>query len=331
MLDCGVIVDDEYKMLKRANYKSEEFLTYTLDDLIWKDKTEDTWVFDKGIESDINSKLAGGNNRNYAYVAMLAMILVYRYINTKKTTLHIDNKGYMPFECEYADILILQNYGNRFADGLVRIDMARSDYQPDWEAFLVQARQLGYMAREYSMDEKFSYIREHFEVGDVVLHYTRTKGAKGRTVNRLKTCFPAIIREITPTEIVLETYSCVETKLTRKKRLDAANSDVFTEDDYQLFPSIKERLSLIDVGVDRCMFLELQFFLKVVEHDGSVQWLTDGEHEEREYLSTPETIYAVFEDRCVNYNRERFIEQHFGMRKPVYDIYKENAKTKAGD
>lgn len=323
MLNCGVLIDDEYKDSKGTVYKPEEFLTYTLDDLAWKEKSDEAWVFDKGHEPDINSRLAGGNNRNYAYIAMLAMILMYRYINSKKTILHIDNKGHMPFEGEYADILILQKYGNKFADGVTKIEMARSDYQPDWEAYLISNRQLGYMNREYTLDEKINYLKENFEVGDVVLFYTRTRGAKGRTINRLKTCFPAVIREISEWNIVFEIYNCIETTLTRKHRLDEVENEMFTTSDYNAFPTKTERFSILDTGVDRCTFLEQNFFIRVVQQDGTMQWLSDGENDEREFLSTPETIYAVFEDRNVAYNKERFLAEHFGNKKPVYEIYRE--------
>ena len=37
-------------------------------------------------------------------------------------------------------------------------------------------------------------------------------------------------------------------------------------------------------------------------------------------MDTLNTIYAVFEDRKVKYDKERFLSRHFKKEKPIYDV-----------
>ena len=39
-------------------------------------------------------------------------------------------------------------------------------------------------------------------------------------------------------------------------------------------------------------------------------------------MNTLDTIYAVFEDRHISYNKEKFIETYFKKGKPMYDEIK---------
>ena len=69
-------------------------------------------------------------------------------------------------------MIILKYFGNKLLLDKVDLIFSRETViQPEWEAYIVYNRQLGYMTREYTTAEKIKYVQKTYEVGDIVLFY----------------------------------------------------------------------------------------------------------------------------------------------------------------
>ena len=79
-----------------------------------------------------------------------------------------------------------------------------------------------------------------------------------------------------------------------------------------------------DIGVAELTYTELRFFIRPLDFDGTLQWFKTEEGFEQIWCSTPDTIYAVFEDRGIKYNKDKFVDTYFTQRKriPVYEKYR---------
>ena len=140
--------------------------------------------------------------------------------------------------------------------------------------------------------------------GDVVLYYETDKAIKSKSIRRLMNCYPAVIRGISKMGISLEYYPDITTVLTKKRELQKAEELCggeyrYSHEDYNRFP---------------CCTVNLDLFKQyLVNKDG-----IEGVYE----LDTLNTIYAVFEDRKINYNKKEFLNKYFKKSKPVYDEIK---------
>ncbi len=324
-LDVGFTPDME----TLADYRVRVglFFTKTIDGIVFKLMTPELWVYDFSYNSAANL-ITYGANRSAAYVSMIAYLIVKSAKDgVACPKLLIDHEEHAQLELEYVDLLILKGYGNKLLSNVVDINFSASaKQQPEWEAFVTLNRQRGVMNREYSTTEKYKYFKKHFEVGDVVLLYKRAKGAKGKSINKLISCYPAVIRGFNKTNVDLMYYPQVRTKLTRHMQMSLAENDYdgdlqVTETDLDMFTACKQNLELMYTGVDVCTYLEETFILRPADFDGSPQYFRTENGFVRLFLSTLDTIYAVFEDRGVEYNKVRFLDTYFNScnRVPVYD------------
>jgi hypothetical protein len=193
------------------------------------------------------------------------------------------------------------------------------------------------MNGEYSSKEKYDYLLAELEVGDVVLLYSREFNPDDErdTIGSLKSCYPAVIESFDEKVIVLRYYSNVETKLTQRTRMEQlvdkieGLEELFTPEDYERTVTSEKRLSLADIGVETCTYLEDTFIFKPVEGDSTEQLFKDDSSGEliSVKLNTLDTIYAVFEDRGVKYNRDRFLQKYFTSKgkTPIYYKYAKRA------
>lgn len=337
----GLNVGFEPDLSTLADYSKSAryYFTRTIEGVKFKKYDEDEVVYDFEFDHRANAFMRNDYS-SAAYVSMVAYIIVKSYKESiekgtefKVPKLIIDHELYNQQELEYVDLFILMNHGNRILDGLVEVRYSMAwGFQPDWEAYVISRRQVGLMAEEYTTTQKARYLRRNFEVGDVVLLYSRTKGAKGRNINKLETCYPAVIRYFDDKVVKLDYYPIVQTTLTRYTTLDRIASEfelegkqsIYTQEDYDRFIEVKETYPLTSIGIGDCTWIETEFFIKPIESDGTYQWLRtpDGITEEV-WLPTPDTIYAVFEDRGVQYNKEKFLETYFYSKgkTPIYDQY----------
>lgn len=329
-LDVGIPTSRDNLVDYSKNKKY--FFTDTVEGVVFSKVTPEEVVFDFEYDINANHKVHG-ENRSAAYVSLMAYLIVKaKAEGVQIPKLIIDHENYNQQELEYVDLFILKMYGNKVLKGLVEIRYSKAwGYQPEWEAFVIYHRQRGLMNGEYTAVEKFKHLRKNFEVGDVVLLYQRTKGARGKTINQLKACYPAVIRYFDQNTIKLSYYPIVQTLLTRHMELeevehhfeDEGRESIYTQEDYDRFIVCNETFNLTEIGVDTCTWTETTFFIKPVDFDGSYQYFRTEEGIDKVFLSTLDTLYAVFEDRGVDYNREKFLNTYFRPKNriPVYDQY----------
>lgn len=282
------------------------------------------------------------DNRSQGYVSLYAMLVVQAYKEgLQPPVLTIAHKDCNQDILEYLHIDILTKYGNKLFDGAVVVETLLNEFgnQREWEAFLLMHRQLGLMNAPYTINEKYSHLTRHFEVGDVVLLYRTDKEMESKVINRLESCHPAVIRQITPQGIQVEYYPIIQTKKTRELQLMSVDNEflqggrksIYSEEDYNRFYSCRENYSLTEIGVNHCTYTESIFILELLEDDSTKQYFenADGACEEV-VLDTIDTIYAVFKDQGVEFDEERFLAKHFEPRgvTPVYDYYEEQARIR---
>lgn len=329
-LDVGFVPSRD--TLADYSKNSRYFFTETVEGVNFSSVTEDEVVYSFEHDTSANRKLHG-DNRSAAYVSLMAYLIVKSQVEgVPVPKLVIDHEQYNQQELEYVDLFVLQDYGNKMIKDMVDVRYSTAwGFQPEWEAFVIFNRQLGRMNQEYTMGDKFKYMKKHFEPGDVVLLYTRTKGAQGKTINKLKECHPAVITSFNNNTVHLTYFPIVQTTTTRVMELEAvANSyeeegeeSIYSSDDYDAFVVAEETFNFTEIGVDMCTWIETTFFIKPVETDGTYQYFSTDEGMDHVWLPTLDTIYAVFEDRKVKYNKEKFLQTYFYSQKrtPIYDQY----------
>lgn len=273
------------------------------------------------------------DNRSAGYVSLVAYLIVKAHAEgVAAPKLTIAHSEYNQSELEYVDLFVLQKYGNKIIESLVTVEYATSwGFQPEWEAFVIYNRQRGFMNGEYNVNEKYKHLKKNFAVGDVVLLYKRSKGSQGKTINKLKSCFPAVISYMDNQTVKLTYFPIVQTRFTRNMELSAVEQDIeddgrdslFTEEDYARFDRPTVTFNLTEVGVDLCTFVEQDFFIKPLDFDGAYQYFVTPNGSTHVHISTLDVIYAVFEDRKVDYDKERFLAEYFNGRQPIYEYYKE--------
>lgn len=310
------------------------FFKNTVEGVAFKSETPEEVVYEFAHNIPAN-RILHNEDRSAAYVSLVAYLMVKsKFEGVPMPRLVIDHENYSQMELEYVDLFVLKKYGNKILQDLVEVKYSNAwEYQPEWEAFLIHHRQRGLMNTEYTMTEKFKHLRKNFEVGDVVLLYERTKGAKGKTINRLLRCRPAVIRYFDQTQIKLSYYPIVATKFTRRKELGDVAMDfasegkesIYTTDDYERFITVNETSSLTEIGIGPCTFIEQKFIIKPLDDDGTTQYFRTENGMDMLWLSTLDTIYAVFEDQGVDYNRDKFLQTYFHSknRVPVYEQYRQ--------
>lgn len=315
-----------------ADYKSTSRKYFTRDVLgvVFAKKDDNIWVYRYDTDRDANL-IMNGYDRSAAYVSLYAFMVVSCFRDKKPLPkLRIESTNHDQPEMEYVDLLILQYYGNKLLLNKVEIQYGyKILVQPEWEAFIMYNRQLGYMLTESNAQEKFKYAQKHFKVGDVVLYYKKDKKVQTKSIRKLLECYPAVIDNITKEGIKLTYYPIIETRLTRRRKLEEVERSLkddfkYSIEDYLNFPKCELFLDYADLGVDVLSYVEDFMILKLMKGtDTTIQHIVADKNEEKSVeLDTLNTIYAVFEDRGVKYNKERFLELHFKKEKPIYDILK---------
>lgn len=331
--DLDVGFEPDKTMLCNYTHMTRVFFEGTTENLVFVSDTPEMVHY--RFEHDIRKNdIMYREDKSTAYVSLVAYLMVRAYVDGLPTPkLYIDHSKHAQSELEYVNLLILQDYGNKILAGLLKIDFNEDwGYQPPWESYLMYHRQLGHMAREYTVPEKYRTIKKHFNIGDVVLLYHRTKGAKGKSINLLLTCYPAIIRDYTQTHIKLEYFPDPKTRLTHVNDLQAVvdlfesegKQPIHTPEDFARFTKAMETFPLTSIGVHTSTYVETQFIVPVVESSGGYQYFKTPEGMDYVWLPTPDMIYAFFEDRQIEYNKLAFMEAYFTSKgkTPMYEQYK---------
>lgn len=301
-------------------------------ELIFAELTQgDIIKIDDSEDSDLNRLLRGDKN-SAMHVSLVAYLMVRSMISGLSMPRLCINRSQTLTGNDYVDILILYAYGNKILEGIVEISFPTGQkLQPELEAFVWYHRQRGLMNRAYSIVEKYNYMKMNFEVGDVVLFYSRKNITAKNSIGVIKKCYPAVISGIDESGISLTHYPVFQTLATRKieldsidqKRVDNGKERLYTYDDYFRFAFRKERFSYTEIGTNVYTFDEGKFVVHPIDTDGTYQYIKgQDESLQRVWLSTLDTIYAVFEDRKVEYNKKKFLQKNFYSvnRTPQYDI-----------
>ncbi|TDF94686.1 hypothetical protein [Paenibacillus piri] len=288
-----------------------------------------------------------GKSRSAAYVSLMAFVLVKNFIDLEPNRkLIIDQDDHDQKDGEYTDLIDLQKNGI-LPESILEIKyQSQGVVQLPWATIVREFRRKGLMNREYSSKEKYAYLlKNELAIGDVVLLYSRifkvkkkenSTSKKRSTIGSLKSCYPAVIESCDEKFITLRYYSNVETKLTQRTRMEQLVEKIeelkewFTLDDFERTSSNVETYSLDAIGVGTCTHLEDTFIFKPVEGDSTMQLFRDYSSGGliSEKLNTLDTIYAVFEDRGIKYNKEKFLNEYFTMKgkTPIYDKYAKRAE-----
>lgn len=306
---------------------SRKFFNSDLSGIVLKEQTDTQWVYNYRTNTRANLIL-NQYNRSAGYVSLYCFMLVSYYkLGKKAPLLVLENTSPKQEEMEYVDLLILMNFGSELLKDKVKIIFSKETViQPEWEAYIMYHRQLGYMLSESKVMDKCKYVFKNYDIGDVVLYYKTDKAIKSKTIRKLMSCHPAVIRCMTRNSITLNYYPDVSTFLTRKRELENAEAVCggeyrYSPEDYRRFDSCEVTLDYYNTGVDTLFFTEDEYVLHPLNGvDKFKQHLIDENGVEGVYeLDTLNTIYAVFEDRGVKYNREKFLNKYFKKEKPIYD------------
>lgn len=306
---------------------SRRFFNADLGGIVFEKKTDEEWLYDYNTDKAANLVL-NKYDRSCGYVNLYAYMIVSSYRDKKSVpVLFLRNSSPKQEEQEYLDILILMNYGNQFLKDKVKIQFSKQTVnQPEWEAYIMYNRQLGYMLEEVPSSVKYKYFAERFNVGDVILYYKTEKSVKSKSIRRLLNCYPCVIRSITKENVTLDYFSDITTALTRKRMLQEAelafnNEYKWSYEDYSQFSHGSMTLSFYNIGIDRLFYTEDELLMTPFNGtDTFEQYIVNDKGIESVYhLGTLDTIYAVFEDRGIEYNKEGFLKKYFKNDKPMYD------------
>lgn len=297
--------------------------------------------FTKDTEEELIYNFDSNHNKNYilhredrsqGYVALLAYLVVRSKLEGKQVPkIVIDHERYNQVEFEYSDILIIKNYGNKLFKELLYIRYPNDwDYQPEWESFFKFNLQQGYMSRLYTSTEKGKKLVEEYKVGDVVLYYTKGKVPESKSITNIISCYPAVITSIEKNMLKLVYYPIVQTERTRTVVLHEVMEDyegdealAYSMEDFTKFTATTVTHTLENIGIAEFSYKEENFILKPMDSDGTQQYFKTEDGMELIHLDTLDTIYAVFEDRGVDYDKELYLAQYFEGRTPVYEQYRE--------
>ena len=281
------------------------------------------------FEHHLNKYLSLGRNvRSMVYISLVARIMIENTQRKNPCKLIIDHSNYSHQEDEYNDLYILQNYGNKLlSDLLFKIHYKDSDLpQPEWVAYVTHHRRQGLMNKEYNNQEKYNYLVNNLNVGDVVLYYhaKRNKRLKRKDkITKINSCYPAVVKEYTKDSISIECCYNVSTRETFAFMINQSNDKISNYESALINNRMSRKsFELTEIGIGDTTFGETDFLLLPLEHDGTYQFLKKDGQVERVWLNSLETIYAVFEDRNIRYNRSKFLETYFKGKTPIYDLYR---------
>lgn len=331
-LDLGVnepFVDRENLPSIGRTYRF--YFTESVANLHFEKDTDDQVVYCFDSEIFKNGVLHG-ENRSYGYISLIGYLMIRAFKRgIKMPKLLINHSKYRHQELEYVHLYILSLYGNRFTDGIVTLEATPvENSSPIWEAYYIEHNQRGHMLHTSTPQEKYKFLKRNFTVGDVVLLYKKSPKSKRGSLGVIDSCYPAIIKAFDAGSVRVEYYSNFTTYLTNFYHLDMVKESmdyegtggIYKDEDYLKFPRMEETFDIIELGVCELLRSEESFILEPIETDGTYQYLKTPTGASHLFLNTIETIYAVFEDRQVAYNKDRFLERYMKGKTPIYEQYK---------
>ena len=118
-----------------------------------------------------------------------------------------------------------------------------------------------------------------------------------------------------------------ELVLTQIERVSHNSSSV--RDDYSNFHTHTTDMSYTSIAFENLLFNEDYMIMRPIADDGSCQVMIvpddDGTWAIRHVeLDTLETIYAVLENRGIEYNKDKFLNTYFKNRVPYYERFRKH-------
>lgn len=321
LMHKGYKLDSEVKEEDLVEYNPKYYFEDRLKDITMTE-TEDSYIFNWMADKRANLVLHG-MNRSAAYISLFALVLVLNYMNKTNKQLYIQQGNYMEDEFEYDDLFILKKYGNKlFDDSRLLLETSLLNIKTtECNAYFSYQKQLGYMLAPVPTQTKYRVAKKFMNVGDVMLLYKKNKNGI------IEHCFPAVILGYTEEHITLIYYPIVETLLTRKIKLkklkESSEKCVYTFDDYMSFTGCRVQEEWDKIGVGYAAYDESLLLLTPFRDDMTYQYFR---YSDTQVCSVPcdtiETIYAVFEDRGVDYNKEAFLKKYYNGEEPIYDRFR---------
>jgi len=279
--------------------------------------------------SDVmKNKIMWVDGRPFSYVSLISYLIVKSYIEDKALPLLVIDHmlSYFHIQFEYSPLLILMNYGNKLLNGKIDLKIDKeSRVKVEWESFVMHNRHLGYMDKEYTMNEKFNFLSRNYEVGDVVLLYTKKLAGKTDGIGKLVSCYPAIIKGMSNTHVFLHYYPNVKTVESYKKEINEVNNILISNGqephysyDDLYFSVSKENIPLSDIGIEGYSYLEKYLIIPCHDMDGTCQ-IVDGVED---FYNTVETVWVVFNDWGLDFDKQKFLKRYKKlMRKDLVKKY----------
>lgn len=339
----GFHADDKEPESRAYNTKWCPYIMQIMDSMVI-DYAPDKWYFSllNSLSDNIHIR-TGATPYNYVY--LVAKWLMYRYMNKGVTPrLVVDQDGYTLQSKEYAALISLKKWGNKLFedDNLLTLEYVDDDdTDSEWVAYFEEKRSRGMAGTggaRYSAKEKINYLTNvlKFNVGDIMLLYRRKASKNNGDVTRnVIAVYPAVIMQIDSNNITLSYCTQIDTKLTRKHHLDllklnGANS-IYTKQDYLRFEESYKSFSWHKVGIEGYSTDESYILIPPIADDSTRQWLNDGQYDVEVELNTLETIYAVYEDRKLKYDKARFLARYFSNSVPIYEQYRQRRLQAKGE
>lgn len=330
LMDVGTI--PEYKEIANVEFRDTPINFHFI-----KNESENEWTFVRAVTYGENNDVFRGFF-SQGYLQVVAHVMLYNYINRKNIKLRVVEEHKLNPNStmkssgiynvyEYCHLLTLKNRGNKILndDNFELLWDDAPGTSQEWAAYCINHKMQGFFAERYTAKTKYSFFKSQFAVGDVILVYSRVSRVKKNNAQSyvyINTCYPAVVLAVSPTEVTFVKYLCVKTRLTAfhqyQYMLEQGGGGIYTADEIYAFPSAPCTRRWEEIGVEGYTYNENEVIVTPMEDDETQQWLTKTD----EYpwcLNTLETIYAVFEDRGVKYNKARYLEKYFKGKMPVYD------------
>ena len=326
MLDLGVVAADRVKQGYKYSLfrRNPEVVT----SFVIKQSPTD-WYFDIHFSTFDNTTVTESNGNGY--IPLIAYFLINKLLDNSKGKLHLQTRGKAGDSISYMQVVILMCYGNKLGKDLVEIENCELG-QAEWTAYTVMQQQYNRMLRSATNHEKYEWLIEQgVQSGDILLLYTIGSAEGNR--RELQSCKIAIVRALSDCKIDLDVIGSSELVLTQIERVSQTDFKDRTYEDYTRFYRNETTYNLGSVGVEYLTFEEDVMLMLPMHDDSSVQVMivpTDSGSWELGHveLDTIETIYAVLENRRINYNKERFLSKYFPDTVPFDERYKQHQPTK---
>lgn len=328
MQDLGVVMD------RKKGYYNESYfcrpmnkiMSYTIN------KTVSDWTFD--IYDNLLENSHVQHSSGSGYIPLVAYFAVSKIINNISGQLHLISKVEGP--STYINLIILKSYGNKIVENLVVIENCNIG-QADWIAYVQMQKQFGHMiSTSDSIEKKKWLVDNDVKPGDIMLLYEIGKG--NNISNReLIGCHMVVIKSYDNMTISYEYIGTTEMLLTQVERVSQTEFMQKNKKEYEEFYKECRSMSYISVGIEYLTCEEDYMLMLPTPDDISCQLMilpseNNGEWELRHVvLDTLETIYAVLENRGINYNKQRFLNKYFKNKVPYYERFRAHQPTQYED